>query len=318
MTMNRFQRWGRTLASALLPVLLSLSLAVPGGCESAGPAAAAGASGSARAARAAAPEPSANATEPAALTNAQRDLHIQSFDHVWMTVATKHFDPTIGGLDWGAVRAELRPRVVNANTAREARAAMSEMLRRLGQSHFGIIPADAYDGLGGRRARADKPHTSDEPGEAGITIRLIGGRAVVAAVRPGGPAARAGVKPGYVVEEVDGETIAPVIRRVLAATASHSQGLLDVHLIRAIESRFDGSRGEKIEAVFLDGAEQMVKSTIVLEPPVGIKASLGNLPEMYLECHFETLRSGGGAPWPMGPAAASDTSDSACSLSPPW
>ncbi|HET9299214.1 MAG TPA: hypothetical protein VFO11_04670, partial [Candidatus Polarisedimenticolaceae bacterium] len=33
-----------------------------------------------------------------------------SFDRVWATVRDRHWDPALGGLDWVAVRAELRPR----------------------------------------------------------------------------------------------------------------------------------------------------------------------------------------------------------------
>ena len=262
---------------------------------------------SARSGAAAASAASGPADEPAGLTPAQRDLHIQSFDHVWMTVATKHFDPTLGGLDWGAVRAELRPRVVNARTAGEARAATGEMLRRLGQSHFAIIPVGAYEGLDARRPRGSVGQ-SDEPGEAGLTIRMVGGRAVVAGVRPEGPAARAGVKTGFIVDEVAGEAIGLVVERLRNALASQGEGLLDARLTLSIEARFDGFNGESLDAVFLDGADHRAKRTIVLGPPVGLRAKLGNLPEMRVECEYQTL--GGGAT--RGGAGGGGGGGSAC------
>jgi hypothetical protein len=74
------------------------------------------------------------------LTPAQRQLNIDSFEQVWTTVRDKHWDPKLGGLDWQAVHDELRPKVDKAATMGEAREAMSEMLHRLKQTHFGIVP----------------------------------------------------------------------------------------------------------------------------------------------------------------------------------
>lgn len=78
------------------------------------------------------------------LTDQRRALFVQSFDVVWETVRDSHWDPTLGGVDWNAARAELRPRVETAQTASDAQAATSELLARLGQSHFGLIPSNAY------------------------------------------------------------------------------------------------------------------------------------------------------------------------------
>ena len=39
---------------------------------------------------------------------------LQSFDEVWQTVADTFYDPTMGGLDWKAVRADLHQRLIHA------------------------------------------------------------------------------------------------------------------------------------------------------------------------------------------------------------
>src|SRR5688572_30093480 len=56
----------------------------------------------------------------AALTPEQRQKNVESFDYVWNTIKEKHWDPTLGGLDWDAVRAELRPKVEQARTTGKA------------------------------------------------------------------------------------------------------------------------------------------------------------------------------------------------------
>ena len=76
----------------------------------------------------------------AELTEAQRQLNVESFDHVWTTVRDKHWDASLGGLDWQAIRDELRPKVESAPSVHEARTVMRSMLARLGLSHCLILP----------------------------------------------------------------------------------------------------------------------------------------------------------------------------------
>src|SRR5258708_2652580 len=75
----------------------------------------------------------------------QRRLNLDSFEYVWATIRDKHWDPKIGGVDWQAAHDELRPRVEAAQSAEEARQIVSSMLDRLHQTHFGVIPSDAYE-----------------------------------------------------------------------------------------------------------------------------------------------------------------------------
>ncbi|HOG29761.1 MAG TPA: hypothetical protein PLT35_10835, partial [Vicinamibacterales bacterium] len=85
------------------------------------------------------------------LTPDQRRLHLAAFDQVWATVRERHFDPDLGGLDWVAVRDELRPRVARASSAGEVRRAIEAMIGRLGQSHFQLLPAEIYRSAEGQQ-----------------------------------------------------------------------------------------------------------------------------------------------------------------------
>src|SRR5437764_1078479 len=69
------------------------------------------------------------------LSPAQKQLNIDSFEHVWKKVRDTHWDPTLGGVDWKAVHDELRPMVEKAETMEQARKVMSDMLGRLHQTH---------------------------------------------------------------------------------------------------------------------------------------------------------------------------------------
>src|SRR5260370_33793922 len=87
---------------------------------------------------------------------------------------------------------------------------MSDMLARLHQSHFGIIPADVYkevddkpgggegrtgiDGGGVNGQALDKAAHGE--GRAGINVCVVNGEALVTSVDEDSPAAKAGVRPG--------------------------------------------------------------------------------------------------------------------------
>lgn len=80
----------------------------------------------------------------AMLTERQRQLNLETFDVVWTTVRDRHYDPTLNGVDWQAVRERLRPQMEAATTMSRARSVLGEMLATLGQSHMAILPAEAY------------------------------------------------------------------------------------------------------------------------------------------------------------------------------
>ena len=73
------------------------------------------ASGCATVKPAAAPAPPAPAA--AALRPPERPL--ETFDAVWTTIDTRHFDATHNGIDWSAVREEFRPQVEACATEAE-------------------------------------------------------------------------------------------------------------------------------------------------------------------------------------------------------
>lgn len=135
-------------------------------------------------------------------TEAWKDAAVVSFDEAWTTIRDSYYDPTFGGLDWEAVRASLRPRVLAAPDAETARAVLRDMLATLKQSHFALLSAVP---------------TAENPAPSGaavvpIDVRLIEGDVVIWKVREGSDAARAGLKPGQVLLEVDGELSADWVR----------------------------------------------------------------------------------------------------------
>ena len=79
---------------------------------------------------------------PVAAQDSGDSVHLQSFDKAWQLIHDRYWDPDFGGLDWQGVKDELRPRAEKASTHAELRDILGEMIARLGQSHFGVIPGD--------------------------------------------------------------------------------------------------------------------------------------------------------------------------------
>ncbi len=81
---------------------------------------------------------------------------LETFDAVWSIVRDTHFDTSFNGVDWDAARAEFRPKAAAATTPGELRSLLHNMLGRLGQSHFSVIPgsvAGSADGTARDRPR---------------------------------------------------------------------------------------------------------------------------------------------------------------------
>jgi carboxyl-terminal processing protease len=216
--------------------------------------------------------PPKKAAKLAELTAAQRSKNVDSFEVIWKTIREKHFDPKLGGLDWQAVHDASRPKVESATTMKDARAKMSEAIDQLHQTHFGIIPAELYEGL---------ENPSEGPGEVGLDVRLIDGRAVVSAISEGGPAHHAGVKTGWVVEKIDGKPVSELLKTAKAAYA-HT-GLVLAYQTRTVLSRLHGAVGSRIAIDFLDGNDKHVHAELTAAEPAGVAATFGNLPTFHVQ-----------------------------------
>lgn len=237
------------------------------------------------------------------LTEDQRRAHLESFDLVWKTVTDRHWDPRyLEAIGWERARDELRPQAQAARTAQQARDAIDELLGRLGQSHFGLIPAEAIEGIapaaGGSEAGGGGGGTiSRGLGESGITVRVIDNQAVITRVAPDSPAARAGITPGCIVVSVRGKPLADTIARLRsAASAPTGKPATDNHpaitLTMALEGALTGKVGDELPLVIQDATDTQTPKTLTLARPEGELADLLGIP-IYLS--RESRRLPGGA-----------------------
>jgi len=226
--------------------------------------------------------------------------HIESFEYIWNSVKTKHWDPDLNGVDWDQARADLLPKVQGATSDNEARAAMNELLERLEQSHFGIIPGSSYKKLEEESTVISTPENSEtpdsdnteaEPGYTGMNIRLVGDQFLVTKVVPDAPASKAGVKTGWIVESIRGREMSSLIE-----ITNEIDGVMrpETQAGLIVFSRLRGDTGDTLDMTFVDGNNETQERTLTFAKAPGVMGSVGELPEMLIEVEADTIQDGVG------------------------
>ncbi len=200
---------------------------------------------------------------------AQAPQALETFDAAWKIVRDTHFDRTFNGVNWDSVRTEHRPKAAAAQSASELRAVLRDMLARLGQSHFAIVPAQP-DGSD------QSPIGSAEPG---FDVRLTPDGVLVARVEPDGPAAKAGVRPGWRVRAIAGAAVDDMVRSVPEGTAERFRRL---EVWRAAQVQLRGAPGSRVTVVFDDADGNRPERSLERRPPIGEPVTVGHLPTMFV------------------------------------
>jgi len=211
----------------------------------------------------------------AAAQSATATDRVATFDAAWRLVRDTHFDPTFNGVDWDEVRRELRPRAEAAATDAELRRIVEEMLGRLGQSHFVLLPSGAVDEDEAGAGAA----SGDVSGDPGLDVRLLDRRIVVSEVRPGGPAEASGVGPGWYLDAIDGLDVGALLDRLPASLDPRAAGL---EAWRAVTRRLRGRPGEAVRLDLEDGTGGRRTLAVTRAPEPGERVTVGSLPPFRL------------------------------------
>ena len=213
---------------------------------------------------------------------AQASKASETFDAAWTIIRDSHFDPTMNGVDWPAVKAELGPRAARAQTDGELRDVIRDMLGRLGLSHFALIPS-GRDSTGGAPA--------DLSGDPGFDVRLVGSELLVTQVDPNGGAAAAGVRPGWRLLSLDSMPVSELLSRLPETMPDR---LRRVEIWRMVETRLRGPQGSRASLMFDDGTQD-VGVAVERRAEAGQPATVGNLPTMYVRVEADERRTTHGA-----------------------
>lgn len=193
---------------------------------------------------------------------AWRAAAVASFDDAWRTIADSYYDTAFGGLDWPAVRDELRPRVASAASPDDARRVIREMLGRLKQSHFVLM--------------SSAPDDQSLPGEAivPIDVRVSDAGALITRADP--PARLAGLRAGQRLTGIDGQDIRTWLDVSNGADRRVFQRLAWQRIFRALHGPSDSVAVLTIRDG--DDVERTVRVARLAE--TGASVTVGNLPPM--------------------------------------
>jgi carboxyl-terminal processing protease len=219
------------------------------------------------------------ATGPAGVAQDWKPAAVASFDEVWATINETFPDPTFSGLDWAAVKAELRPAVQAAESPEAARAIIRQMLARLRRSHFVLMPAATPDA-------AALTGTATVP----IEIRPWTSGVVITRVTPGSTAAEAGVTAGSTLLAVDDQPASSWMSAAQGAT-DRARGY-DVwrRASRALHGPSDSAATLRLRAP--TGEEREVRVRRVPEP--GQVVQFGNLAPLRVRVETDDVSTSGG------------------------
>jgi carboxyl-terminal processing protease len=208
--------------------------------------------------------------------------YLSIFEEVWQTVNDSYFDPTFGGLDWKEVHDRYQRYIAAANDDKTFYALTNQMLFELNVSHIGIIPPEEKEQL--------EPVLSAE-GSIGIDIRLVDGEAVITSVLPGSPGEQAGLRPGLIIQNLNGKTVEQWASEVWHIPPYHERNDRK-RLTSKLQEQVYGPLNTTVSLVYLDvnGAAQEVALQRVQRSG---RIDLGDVfPPFYVEFESKRLEEG--------------------------
>jgi carboxyl-terminal processing protease len=206
--------------------------------------------------------------------------HVAAFEHVWRTVAEKHYDPTLACLDWIALREHYAAKVNEAGTdAAAAYAAINEMLGLLGQSHLHATAPIGTIVRERERGPATVPIVVRWlPVERGTDQRAV---VVVDEAVDGHPS---GLPRGAIVTAVAGESVEELAKQTAASVRERGGRANEAAFMvaRAIGELLSCPEGGSKQIEFLDPGQADAKTELDVAcfVPEGERMSLGNLRDL--------------------------------------
>ena len=180
---------------------------------------------------------------------------------------------------------ELRPRAEAARSADDVRVVIREMLARIGQSHFAILPAPVASDLSGPALQ------SSEVGSLGFDVGPVDGHLTVTRVDAYGPAARAGIRTGWILSRVSGRSVDDA----LTSVADADDHVRDFRAWALGTALLRGRTGTSTDLTFLDGTGATTARQITRTPEPGYPVKFGNLPTLFARLDARPMERNGRA-----------------------
>ncbi|HZN39544.1 MAG TPA: S41 family peptidase [Planctomycetota bacterium] len=202
------------------------------------------------------------------------------FADAWRTIGEKHFDESMGGLDWARVRTKYAPLVDAAATESELLTALNDMAGELGHSHVAVLPPERENG-------ALEQSKAPGSGTLGLRIAWLDGRVVVTGVDVEGGAAIAGIRAADEIVSIEGTACSKLAAPLRTRHPRSWPGLVPYAVMHAMH----GPVGEDVELEVAPPREQPHTVRAMRQTPSMPSMDLGNLG--LLDADFESRLLGG-------------------------
>lgn len=221
---------------------------------------------------------------------ARRQVWSETFEVVWRTVKEKHFDEKLSGEEWDRIGGKYRRQIGQVTTESGFNQLLQKMLGELGQSHFNILVAADNREIGD--ALEDHAAALIAWAGVGIELRLIDDQPVILWIAPGSPAARAGLRPGFVLQQLDGIPVSRLSGPLeIYDNANHRTVQHRFRQLRLLQNRLDGRPGTVVQLTCFDQDDRSRQYRLVRENPrVALAPGFGNFPPTPIT--FESRRIG--------------------------
>lgn len=239
----------------------------------------------------------------------------EAFYTAWATLNQEYFDKTFSGLNWDVIRKEYQPRVNAARSDAEFHRILDEMIGRLGKSHLEIITPEYFEAIEKAKVRArlhdkqlkatkqtdeDETEPTEDEGDLfgdsgnmrygiGVELKMLGDQIVITRVEKQSGATIAGLKPGYVIEKINGVSLSEtmVSARLAGSSASDIKFLLPLQIV---ESFLNGDADTSVILTCLDETDKLREFTAPRLKLAGETISLSkNLPDQFLRYESVSL-----------------------------
>jgi carboxyl-terminal processing protease len=208
---------------------------------------------------------------------------LTTFDAAWAAIRETYVDQSRTDADWDRLHRDFRARAAAAASDEELRPILRELLSALGRSHFELLPSGTYERTAGAVSLA-------QAGDLGLEVTPLDGEIVVTRVDPGGPSYAVGIRPGWVIDAVDGVGL-----RHLGGTASIKGDR--AHAFRtwaAATALLKGSVESRARLEVRDGADTLITVDVPRVRQDGQPVKFGHLPTLFARLDERSLTAPGG------------------------
>lgn len=209
-------------------------------------------------------------------------LRDETFETVWSTINAAYYDATFGGVDWVAIRDQYRVKLSAVTDQAGLRSLLTAMLAELKRSHFAIMSREAAVFTPAERVRI---------GTTGVRVAYVENVVAVTNVLPDSAAARAGLRPGDAIVELDGLKMSGLDRYLRESGIDPARGSL--WLVQLAEGRLRGPVGSAISLTVRDPGGETKAVKLVCTAHEGVWSEpMGDFPSVPVECDVSQIEPG--------------------------